>query len=133
MIKIKVPAKSATLGPGFDSLGVALNFYNNIYLEEYDSVDISSCDGSFVPLGEKNLIYKTVKDVYNLCGKSLKGLKLVEENPIPMARGLGSSSACIVSAVDKVLNSGLRTADISKDKTNTLGTVEMTDKIIENL
>ena len=58
MIKVTVPATSANLGPGFDSLGVALNLYNNIYLEEYDSVDISSCDGSFVPLGEKNIIYK---------------------------------------------------------------------------
>jgi 3-isopropylmalate dehydrogenase len=46
---------------------------------------------------------------------------------------LAEEANCIVNAVDKVLNSGLRTADISKDKTAVLGTVEMTDAIIENL
>ena len=115
MIKITVPATSANLGPGFDSLGVALNLYNNIYMAEYDGIDISSLDGSFVPNGENNLIYRTVKDVYALCGKEFKGLKLQQENPIPMARGLGSSSACIVSGIagaNKLLGSPLSLSDI---------------------
>ncbi len=110
MIKVTVPATSANLGPGFDSLGIALNLYNNIYMEEYDGVDISSLDGSFVPKGENNLIFRTAKDVYDLCGKPFKGLKLLQENPIPMARGLGSSSACICAGIvgaNKLLGSPL--------------------------
>lgn len=110
MIKITVPATSANLGPGFDSLGIALNLYNNIYMEEYDGIDISSLDNSFVPKGENNLIYRTVKDFYDLCGKPFKGLKLQQENPIPMARGLGSSSACICAGIvgaNKLLGSPL--------------------------
>ncbi len=99
MIKVTVPATSANLGPGFDSLGIALNLYNNIYMEEYDGIDISSLDGSFVPKGENNLIYRTAKDVFELCGKDFKGLRLQQENPIPMARGLGSSSACICAGI----------------------------------
>ena len=40
MIRISVPATSANIGSGFDSLGLALNLYNNIYMEEYDGIDI---------------------------------------------------------------------------------------------
>ena len=44
MISIKVPATSANLGSGFDSLGVALNWYNYVWMEESDRIEISSKD-----------------------------------------------------------------------------------------
>lgn len=99
MIKIQIPATSANLGSGFDSLGVALNMYNYVWMEEADDIDISSNDGIEVPKDESNLIYWSAERLYQECGKSLPGLKIVQENNIPMTRGLGSSSACIAAGL----------------------------------
>ena len=59
MIKVKVPATSANLGAGFDSCGLALGMYNTARMAEADDVFISSADGSRIPTGENNLIYRT--------------------------------------------------------------------------
>ncbi|MEG0895576.1 MAG: homoserine kinase [Oscillospiraceae bacterium] len=99
MIKIKVPATSANLGAGFDSLGLALNLYNYVLMDLSDKIEITSSDEIVVPNNEDNLIYSSAKHLFNLCQKPLKGLKIVQENNIPMARGLGSSSACIVAGL----------------------------------
>lgn len=99
MIKIQVPATSANIGSGFDSLGLALKYYNRVLMDECDGADISTSDGSSVPTDETNLIYTSAKFLYDLCGKPFTGLKLVQENNIPMTRGLGSSSACIVAGL----------------------------------
>ena len=63
MIKVTVPATSANIGAGFDSLGLALGMHNTIYLKEAQGPDIASLDGVRVHTGEKNLIYQTVKDL----------------------------------------------------------------------
>lgn len=99
MIKIRIPATSANLGAGFDALGLALSFYNYVEMEESDRVEISSADDIAVPTDESNLIYVSAKDLFEVCGKKLEGLKLRQTNNIPMARGLGSSSACIVAGL----------------------------------
>lgn len=99
MVKIRVPATSANVGAGFDSLGLAVSLYNTAAFAESDTLMVSSADGTFVPTGENNLIVRTVKTVYEECGKPYKGLELVQTNAIPMARGLGSSSACIVAGI----------------------------------
>ncbi|MCI2036173.1 MAG: homoserine kinase [Oscillospiraceae bacterium] len=99
MIRIQVPATSANLGSGFDSLGIALNLYNQIWMEEYDSVDISSKDDVEIPKDKSNLIYWAAEQLYSRCGRKLPGLKIVQLNNIPIARGLGSSSACIVAGI----------------------------------
>ena len=99
MIRIQVPATSANLGSGFDSLGIALTLYNQVWMEEADKLDISCTDDVVVPKDESNLIYWAVKQVYQECGRKLPGLKLVQQNNIPLARGLGSSSACIVAGI----------------------------------
>lgn len=99
MIKIRVPATSANLGSGFDSLGIALKLYNSVEMEEFDGVEISTSDGTSVPTNRKNLIYTSAKFLYELCGRKFTGLRLVQENNIPMTRGMGSSSACIVAGL----------------------------------
>lgn len=99
MIKIRVPATSANLGSGFDSLGIALKHYNRVMMEEFDGISISTSDSTAVPTDDKNLIYTSAKFLYDLCGKKFYGLKLIQENNIPMTRGLGSSSACIVAGL----------------------------------
>lgn len=99
MIRIKIPASTANLGSGFDSLGIALGLYNYIEMEPAEGCFISSADGSAVPFGEDNLIYLSAKKVFEKSGEKFTGLKIIEENNIPFARGLGSSSACIVGGV----------------------------------
>ncbi len=102
MIKIRVPATSANMGPGFDSLGVALELYNYITVEETGSgleIDILDETSKFLPKDEKNLIYRCMKKVFDKVGYAPKGLRLTLENNIPVTRGLGSSSAGIVGGL----------------------------------
>lgn len=99
MIKVRVPATSANLGAGFDALGLALNLYNNVWFEESDRIEILAKDGFDVPNDKTNLIYEAIQTVYNECGISLRGMKIIQESKIPMTRGLGSSSACIVAGI----------------------------------
>ena len=99
MIKVQIPATSANIGSGFDSLGLAVTMYNTIEMEESDFLDIQSLDDIPIPVDENNLVYHSVKYIYDLCGKPLKGMKIRQTNRIPMARGLGSSSACIVGGI----------------------------------
>ena len=115
MVRINVPASSANLGSGFDSLGIALNLYNYIEMSENDFLNIYSLDGSFVPKNDGNLIYSSAKKVFDLCGKSFKGLKVGQKNNIPFSRGLGSSSACIAGGIlgaNTILGNPLNTQDM---------------------
>ena len=99
MIQVKVPATSANMGSGYDSIGIALNLYNIIRMEESDRIEITEVSGEPVPTDETNLIYQCAKKVYDICGKPLKGMKIIEECAIPQTRGLGSSSACTVAGI----------------------------------
>ena len=99
MITVTVPATSANVGAGFDSLGLAVSMYNTVTFEESDRLEISSCDGTIVPTGQSNLVYRSVKAVFDQLDEKLPGLKITQTNAIPMARGLGSSSACIVAGI----------------------------------
>ena len=99
MIHIQIPATSANLGAGFDALGLALTYYNYVDMEESDRLEITSDDDQIIPTDETNLIYVSAKDLFNVCGRELKGLRLHQTNNIPMARGLGSSSACIIAGL----------------------------------
>lgn len=99
MIKVTVPATSANMGSGYDSIGIALDLYNIITFEESDRIDISDVSGAAIPTDETNLIYQCAKKVYDICGKALSGLKITEDCAIPQTRGLGSSSACTVAGI----------------------------------
>ena len=99
MVTVTVPATSANVGAGFDSLGLAVSMHNVFTFEESDRIQISSADGTHVPAGSNNLVYRSARVVYDQLGIPLKGLRITQRNDIPMARGLGSSSACIVAGI----------------------------------
>ena len=99
MIRLRIPATSANIGPGFDSIGLAVGLYNEVTMEEWDGVQIEALDGAPVPTGEDNLIYLTAKHLYKLCGVPFRGLRIGQVNNIPFARGLGSSSACVIAGL----------------------------------
>ena len=114
-IKVSVPATSANVGPGFDAVGLAVTLYNTATFEESDALDISSADGTRIPRGETNLIYRSARTLFERVGKKLPPLKIVQTNPIPMARGLGSSSACIIAGLlgaNRMLGDVLNTQEL---------------------
>ena len=102
MVKVRVPATSANLGPGFDSIGVALGLYNYVTVEETDQglvIDVLDESSAFLAKDERNLVYRAMKAVFDKVGYSIKGLHLTLENNIKVTRGLGSSSAGIVAGL----------------------------------
>ena len=102
MIHIKIPATSANMGPGFDCIGVALELYNHLWVEEIPKglkIDIKREQEIEIPTDESNLIYKTMKYFYDQKGLTMPGVHLIQEDYIPMVRGLGSSAACIVGGL----------------------------------
>lgn len=98
-IKVSVPATSANVGSGFDALGLAVTLYNTATFEPADQLEISSADGTRIPRNESNLVYRSAKRLFDQVGKRMPPLRIVQTNPIPMARGLGSSSACIIAGL----------------------------------
>ncbi len=99
MIQISVPATSANMGSGFDCMGIALSIRNVVDMELNDGIEITNKYGYDIPSDETNLIYRCAKQVFDICGRALPGLKIIEECNIPMTRGLGSSSACTVAGL----------------------------------
>lgn len=102
MVKVRVPATSANIGPGFDSMGLALGLYNYVTAEETDGglvIDILDETSAFLAKDERNLVYRSMKAVFDKVGYQPKGLHLTMENNIMVTRGLGSSSAGIVSGL----------------------------------
>ena len=97
MIHIQIPATSANMGPGFDSIGVAVQLYNHIWVEEQTdglTIEVRRKQELEVPTDETNLIYQTMKFFYEKKELPMPGIHLIQEDYIPMVRGLGSSAAC---------------------------------------
>lgn len=99
MIKVRVPATSANMGPGFDCLGIALNLYNEFAFQELDEgLKFKGIPEEFC--NEENIIYKSMKYCFDKAGYKIKGLEISEINQdVPVSRGLGSSSTCIVGGL----------------------------------
>jgi homoserine kinase len=88
------------MGPGFDCMGMAFKLYNTLRIETQESgLLIENWSDQTIPTYSNNLIYATIKDFFNLIGKKLPGLHMIQDDHIPMTRGLGSSAACIVSGL----------------------------------
>lgn len=98
MVKVQVPASTANIGPGFDTLGLALKLYNIYIFEEIqEGLIIEGCPEKFK--NEDNLVYKSFKITADKIGLEITGLKIKMEIDIPVSRGLGSSAACVVGGV----------------------------------
>lgn len=101
-LKVTVPATSANLGPGFDSLGMALSHYDEYSLETIDKgleIHIKGEGSESAAKDESNLIYKSIKLVFDSLGEKIPGIKLVCQNSIPHGRGMGSSGAAVAGGV----------------------------------
>ncbi|MBB3040754.1 homoserine kinase [Nocardioides soli] len=101
-VRVTVPATSANLGPGFDSLGLALSLRDELTAEVIGSgleVEVTGAGAEDVPRDESHLVVRAMRAAFDLMGAQPPGLRLTCANVIPHARGLGSSSAAIVAGV----------------------------------
>ena len=111
-ITVKVPATSANIGPGFDTVGIAFPLYNTVTIEEtvmpgsgviielvadYEYKDKALLEQ--VPTDNTSIVYKAIELLYNSIGQAPSELKITINTKIPLTRGLGSSSSVIVGAL----------------------------------
>jgi len=100
-----VPASSANLGPGFDSLGLALSLYDEIIVETTDSgliVEVEGQGAGELVLDAGHLVVRAIQYGLEVAGVSASGLKVRCRNAIPHSRGLGSSAAAVVGGLAAV-------------------------------
>ena len=96
--RVRVPASSANLGPGFDALGVALSIHLECRFRRSDAlrIQVTGRDADLIPADESNLIWRTARDA---AGVSLPPLEIEIRNQIPIGKGLGSSAAALVAGL----------------------------------
>ena len=101
MVEVYAPATSANMGVGFDTMGIALHLYNRIQVEAkaHGLKIINRHSREYLPRNENNLIYQSVRRAFEETNTPLPGLRIVQNSRIPVTRGLGSSSACIVGGL----------------------------------
>jgi homoserine kinase len=102
-VRVRVPATSANLGPGFDSLGLALQLHSYIRITRRDSAGsqrvVASGCGTNVPHDESNICYRAAVKLLQHVGAPAHDFVIEAENNIPLSRGLGSSSAARVGSL----------------------------------
>ncbi len=110
-IRVKAPATTANLGPGFDCLGMALDLWNSLEVipgevipaadlpEDGLLVDITGHGAGELAADSSNLIYRSMQFLFQEAGQELPPVSLRCHNEIPLARGLGSSAAAIAGGL----------------------------------
>jgi homoserine kinase len=115
---VRVPATSANLGPGFDSLGLALGLYDEVTLEVLDPNDpppdppydprldgdaaevlVTGEGAGQLPLDERHLVLRAARAAFRRAGVRSPALRLTCQNAVPHGRGLGSSAAAVVAGL----------------------------------
>ena len=117
-VRVRVPASSANLGPGFDSLGLALGLYDEIEVSVAPygvTVEVDGEGAGRVPCNDAHLVVRAMRTAWALTGDAPPGLRMRCRNAIPHSRGLGSSAAAAVGgAVAAVVLAG-RDSELERD------------------
>lgn len=99
---VRTPASAANLGPGFDTLGLALTMHDRLKAEVLDDeleVVVNGEGADDLPRDRSHLVVRAMDAAFDVLGERPAGLRLTCDNTIPHARGLGSSSAAIVGGI----------------------------------
>lgn len=102
LVRVKIPATTANLGPGFDCMGIALNLYNYVEIEEIKKgliIQVKGDGEKSLETNEKNLVFTAANKIFRINNYNYTGLHICLYNNIPIARGLGSSAASIVGGM----------------------------------
>ncbi len=101
-VTVRTPATSANLGPGFDSLGLALGLYDEVEARVTQSglrIELRGAGEHTARMGERHLVVRAMRTVFGAVGQQPPGLVLRCVNAIPHGFGLGSSAAAIVAGM----------------------------------
>jgi homoserine kinase len=102
-VVVRVPATSANLGPGFDTLGLALSHYDELIVTAVEgsgvTIDVTGVGAGIVATDESNLVIQAIQRCFTHCDQQMPALHVTASNIIPHGAGLGSSAAAIVSGV----------------------------------
>ncbi len=100
-VRVAVPASTANLGPGFDTLGMALSLYSWIEMKEAEQTKITLLGDQLygIPTDKTNLIYKMAQAVFRKANVSIPELEITMYSDIPLTRGLGSSASALIGAL----------------------------------
>ena len=100
-IRVRVPATTANLGPGFDCLGMALDLWNELELDVGGGpkVSVQGYGATELPADTSNLVYRAIGHLFQSAHLDIPDLRLICRNEIPLKRGLGSSAAAIVGGL----------------------------------
>lgn len=114
-LRVRVPATSANLGPGFDTLGIALAYADELTVatrpEPGVRVEVTGVGEGEIPGDETNLVARSAAHVYAQLGRTMPGIEIHAHNRIPHGRGMGSSGSAIVAGV--MIAAGLLAEDPS--------------------
>ena len=103
VIRVKAPATTANLGPGYDCLGLALDVWNTLEVEVLQSgdpvVEIVGEGVGELSTGPDNLVYKAMEFLFQDAGEGMPAVRISCNNSIPLARGMGSSAAAIAGGL----------------------------------
>ena len=116
---VHVPATAANLGPGFDCLGLALDIWSSVdfyFADEPPLVTVQGEGTEVLPSGAENLVYSSAARMAESLGKNLPpDLRIRSKNNIPIASGLGSSAAAIISGLlgaDRIFEAHLNASEM---------------------
>jgi len=102
-VAVRVPATSANLGPGFDTLGLALSVYDELVVTVLDGpgveIEVTGEGAGEVPTDASHLVVRAMAYAFEAYGRTLPGIRLSARNVIPHGRGMGSSGAAVVSGL----------------------------------
>ncbi|MGM1015927.1 MAG: homoserine kinase [Actinomycetota bacterium] len=116
-VVVRVPATSANLGPGFDTLGLALSIYDELTVEARPAgeleIVVEGSGAAEIPRDASNLVVRSIAHVFADADRPLPGLRMHASNGVPHGRGLGSSGAAVAAGV--LAAKGLLAGDVELD------------------
>ena len=104
VFRVRVPATTANIGPGFDCLGAALTIYNQFQLSDWVGDDrlqitVAGADADRVATDDSNLVYQAFTKLFQHLDRPVPPVQIGIEMGVPLARGLGSSATAIVGGL----------------------------------
>ncbi len=117
-VRVRVPGSSANLGPGFDTLGLALGLYDEVEVSvapDGIAVEVAGEGAGRVPCDEAHLVARAMRTAWDVVGDAPSGIRMRCRNAIPHSRGLGSSAAAAVAGATAAMVLAGRDVELDSD------------------
>jgi homoserine kinase len=117
-VRVWVPGSSANLGPGFDTLGLALGLYDEVEVSvapDGVEIEVAGEGAGRVPCDEAHLVARAMRTAWNVVGDAPPGIRMRCRNAIPHSRGLGSSAAAAVAGAAAAVALAGRDVELEQD------------------